>query len=298
MTTTRAVVGYVATVEGAEATVVLDAAEFDRVGLGDMLVVTTPVSQVFGLVRSLVTPSPSPTAIPGDRRLALLALLGESLGPDRPDFTFQRGVSVSPRLGAPVALATSEDLSRIYAKPTKSSVVVGSLHQDPSVPAYVVVDDLLGKHFAVLGTTGSGKSCTVAVLLRSVLAAHQCGHIVLLDPHDEYAAAFGDLAENVSPDNLSLPYWLLDFEEMMQVFCSGERPYREVEANILKECVLTAKAEYLRGAGTGEEAGLTIDTPSPYRLARVAELLKVGMGRLDKPESSIPYLRLAARMAQ
>ncbi|HWQ10480.1 MAG TPA: ATP-binding protein, partial [Holophaga sp.] len=205
-------------------------------------------------------------------------------------------MSVSPRLGAVVRLAGSGDLARIYAKPTKSSVVVGALHQDPDVPAYVVVDDFLGKHFAVLGTTGSGKSCTVAVLLRSVLSAHQNGHIVLLDPHDEYAAAFGDLAETISPDNLTLPYWLLDFEEMVQVFCSSEQPYREVESNILKECVIQAKAEYLRGGTALDDPGLTIDTPTPYRLARVSELLKVGMGRLDKPESSIPYLRLTGRI--
>ena len=294
-TMTREAVGYVADVEGAEATVVLSAEASDRVGVGDMLVVSTPASLVFGLVRALATPAPSAEATPDDRRLAMLALLGESLGPDDENFLFQRGVSVSPRLGAPVALATSNDLTRIYAKPTKSSVVVGSLHQDPSVPAYVVVDDLLGKHFAVLGTTGSGKSCTVAVLLRSVLAAHPCGHIVLLDPHDEYAAAFGDLAESVAPDDLALAYWLLDFEEMVQVFCSAERPYREVEANILKDCVMLAKREYVQGMG-GDEAGLTIDTPVPYRLARVAELLKVGMGKLDKPESSLPYLRLANRI--
>ena len=292
----RMAVGYVAAVEGAEATVVLDVTAFDRVGVGDMLVVATPASLVFGLVRALTTPAPSPVPDPADRRLALLALLGESLGPDAPDFLFQRGVSVSPRLGAGVTLATSDDLARIYARPTKSSVVIGALQQDPSVPAYVVVDDLLGKHFAVLGTTGSGKSCTVAVLLRSVLAAHKSGHIVLLDPHDEYAAAFGDLAETVSPDDLALAYWLLDYEEMVQVFCSADRPYREVEANILKDCVMTAKREYMQGTGLPDEAGLTIDTPTPYRLARVVELLKVGMGKLDKPESSIPYMRLTARM--
>ena len=296
MPVTREAVGYIADVEGAEATVVLTAVASTRVGLGDMLVVATPASQVFGLVRALATSSPSAAPSPDDRRLAKLALLGESLGPDDQDFLFQRGVSVSPRLGAGVSLATSDDLARIYAKPTKSSVVVGSLQQDPSVPAYVVVDDLLGKHFAVLGTTGSGKSCTVAVLLRSVLAAHACGHIVLLDPHDEYAAAFGDLAESVAPDDLALAYWLLDYEELVQVFCSADRPFREVEANILKDCVLMAKREYLQGTGGGDEAGLTIDTPVPYRLARVAELLKVGMGKLDKPESSIPYLRLSTRI--
>ncbi len=284
----RRAVGVVSGIEGPEVAVVLEAGAAGDVGVGDMVVIPSDRSMVFGLVQALLAGN--------GRQEARVALLGESLGPEEEAFVFQRGVSISPRLGAVVRLAVSADLARIYAKPAKSSVMVGALHQDPEVPAYMVVDDFLGKHFAVLGTTGSGKSCTVAVLLRSILTAHRHGHIVLLDPHDEYAAAFGDLAETVTPENLSLPYWLLDFEEMVQVFCSSERPYREVEANILKECVVTAKAEYLRGAGATEDPGLTIDTPTPYRLARVGELLKVGMGRLDKPESSIPYLRLAARL--
>ncbi|WP_245611281.1 ATP-binding protein [Solidesulfovibrio alcoholivorans] len=288
-------IGYVSAIEGAEVTLVLDAAVAGEVRVGEMVVLPSPRSMVFGLVQSLTIPAPAASPGENDRHLARLALLGESLGPERDDFIFTRGVSVSPCLGGAAQLAATGDLARIYAKPTKSSVRIGSLHQDPEVPAFMVVDDFLGKHFAVLGTTGSGKSCTVAVLLRSVLAAHGNGHIVLLDPHDEYAAAFGDMAESVTPDNLVLPYWLLDFEEMVQVFCSGGQPYREVEANILKECVLAAKAEYWRGAG-GDEGGLTIDTPTPYRLARVTELLKTGMGRLDKPESAIPYLRLTARL--
>jgi DNA helicase HerA-like ATPase len=292
----RRAIGYVSAVDGAEVTLVLAPDAYDEVAAGAMVVIPSPRSMVFGLVQTLATPAPGAVACPDDRHLARVALLGESLGQERADFLFTRGVSHNPRLGAVARLAESADLVRIYAKPTKSSVAVGSLHQDPEVPAYVVVDDFLGKHFAVLGTTGSGKSCTVAVLLRSVLTAHRDGHIVLLDPHDEYAAAFGDMAELVSPDNLTLPYWLLDFEEMTQVFCSQGQPYREVEANILKECVMAAKAEYLRGAGSSDEAGLTIDTPVPYRLARVVELLKVGMGKLDKPESSIPYLRLSTRI--
>ncbi|MGE4536040.1 MAG: ATP-binding protein [Desulfovibrio sp.] len=289
----RTPIGYVASVEGAEVVVVLDAAVAADVGVGDMAVIVSERSMVFGLVQALFTPSPGPEA--DGMRMARLALLGESLGPETEAFVFQRGVSISPKLGAVVRRAVTADLARIYAKPAKSSVLIGTLHQDADVPAFMVVDDFLGKHFAVLGTTGSGKSCTVAVLLRSVLTAHAHGHIVLLDPHDEYAAAFGDMAESVTTDNLALPYWLLDFEEMAQVFCSGEQPYREIEANILKDCVLTAKAEFMRGAGH-DDAALTIDTPTPYRLARVTELLKDGMGRLDKPESSIPYLRLTTRI--
>ena len=81
----------------------------------------------------------------------------------------------------------------------------------------VRVDELLGKHFAILGTTGTGKSCTTALILRSILQKNPGAHIVLLDPHNEYATAFGEWAEVISPRNMQLPFWLLNFEEIVEV---------------------------------------------------------------------------------
>ncbi|NDY58166.1 DUF87 domain-containing protein [Desulfovibrio sulfodismutans] len=288
--------GYVTATAGATVTATLVPATASGVRLGDMVRIATGISLCFGLVGRLWWEGADPERPEVGRRLAEVVLLGETLDLDRPqDFSFQRGVSVSPSLGSPVHGATSRDLALIYAKPSAPSVAVGSLHQDPGIEARVLVDELLGKHFAILGTTGSGKSCAVAVVLGAVLARCRHGHIVLLDPHDEYAAAFGDMALPVPPDDLHLPYWLLDFEEMTHVLCSSGQPYREVEANILKEAVLAAKHEFIATSG-GQDYNLTIDTPAPFRLLRVVEILKTGMGRLDKPESSIPYLRLLARI--
>ena len=262
-------VGYVTATAGATVTATLLAEAASGVRLGDMLRIETGASLCFGLVGRLWWEGADAGRPEAGRRLAEVVLLGETLDMDRPDdFSFQRGVSVSPVLGSPVGRAGRRDLALIYAKPASPSVPVGSLHQDPSIAARVMVDELLGKHFAILGTTGSGKSCAVAVVLGAVLSEYRHGHIVLLDPHDEYAAAFGDMALPVPPDDLHLPYWLLDFEEMTHVLCSSGQPYREVEANILKEAVLAAKHEFI----------------------------VTGMGRLDKPESSIPYLRLLARI--
>ena len=54
----------------------------------------------------------------------------------------------------------------------------------------VKIDELLGKHFAVLGTTGTGKSCAVALILRRILEINPQAHILLLDVHREYAQSF------------------------------------------------------------------------------------------------------------
>src|SRR3546814_11763947 len=88
------------------------------------------------------------------------------------------------------------------------------------LPAFLVTDDLLGKHFAILGTTGSGKSCALATVLHAILGAHPFGHVVLLDPHNEYRRSFAGLAEVVTRENLQLPYWLLNFAEMVEVLCT------------------------------------------------------------------------------
>src|SRR3546814_14019178 len=83
------------------------------------------------------------------------------------------GVSRFPALGGDVYTATQEDLGQVYARPDVATVRVGTIHQDKTIPAFVVLDDLLGKHFAVLGTTGSGKSCCVALILHAMRDKHE-----------------------------------------------------------------------------------------------------------------------------
>jgi hypothetical protein len=92
---------------------------------------------------------------------------------------------------------------------------------DPTQPAFVAVNELLRKHFAVLGTTGSGKSCAVSLLLSAILADYPMAHILLIDPHDEYGRVFGKIAEVVNVNNLQLPFWLFDFEEAAGILVRG-----------------------------------------------------------------------------
>jgi DNA helicase HerA-like ATPase len=83
------------------------------------------------------------------------------------------------------------------------------------------MDELLARHFAVFGMAGSGKSCAVIRTLLAVLAVHPDAHIIVIDPHNEYSAAFGDLGELINTDNLDLPFWLFDFEEAAEILVRG-----------------------------------------------------------------------------
>jgi hypothetical protein len=229
-----------------------------------------------------------------DRRLIEIRLLGEILnaGPHR--WRFQRGVSSHPALDSAIYAATREELCAIYARPEAPTVRLGTLKHASDLPAFAITDNLLGKHFAVLGTTGAGKSCAVTVILRAILDAHPYGHIIMLDPHNEYNCGFGDRAELLDPSNLKLPYWLLNFEEIAAVLVNQDSPAQAyAEGAILRNAILQARRAYV---GHQETEYITVDTPVPYRLSDLVRFINEAMGAFNKPESSAPYQHLINRI--
>ncbi len=266
--------------------------------MGALVSMRGPESRVFGIVNALERDAGG-GGQQSERTIFEIQVLGEisTATPQGKAAGFQRGVSSYPPLDAPVTTVSLRDLAAVYARPRASNVHVGRLRHNRKVPAFVLTDNLLGKHFAVLGTTGSGKSCAVTVILRSILDELPNGHVVLLDPHNEYASAFADRAELLNPSNLQLPYWLLSFEEIAHILIGGSGSGNETsfaQTAILKDAILRAKQAFAGEAQSDEH--LTVDTPSPYRLADLIAALREGMGALNKADGSAPYLSLIARI--
>jgi DNA helicase HerA-like ATPase len=169
----------------------------------------------------------------------------------------------------------------------------------------IKIDEMLDKHFAVLGTTGTGKSCTVALILRRILEKNPQAHILLLDVHREYAQSFKGLAEVITPDNMVLPFWLLNFDEAVEILI-GQQPGRETDVEILRELIPQAKARYMSNqrrdkTGTVVRGGLDgsnigVDTPLPYRTSDLTGILEEYIGKLDLRGELAPYKRLKARI--
>lgn len=296
MSDRKAVLGHVVSVSGAAMIGHLAGAESgagDRhARVGAVLKVDLADSTVYGIVTGTRL---SDGAL---ARLVELDLLGEATGdPRKPGLRpFQRGVSAYPALGDALALAAPMELAQVYARPAASNLRIGTVFQDENLPAYVLTDELLGKHFAVLGTTGSGKSCAVALILRRLLDEHPNGHIVLIDPHNEYAAAFEGQVAVLNPETIHLPYWLLNFEELTAVLVGRDDEDGLVQALILKRNVLTAKLRFNGAENTPGNGGITVDTPVPYRLGDLIYLIDEEAGRYNNPEAARPYLRIKARM--
>jgi hypothetical protein len=228
--------------------------------------------------------------------------LGEIVNFGKPGALFQRGVSEYPGVGDKMFMLTGEDLRLIHHITGAETIAIGHLKMDASVPAYINFDELLRKHFAVLGTTGVGKSSSVALILREILNKKTELRILLIDPHNEYGYCFGDMAKIVSPKTLSLPFWLFNFEEIVDVFFRA-RPGVEEETEILTELIPIAKARFAaaeRGEGLSlgksNSAGYTPDSPVPYRISDLVELINDRMGKLENRTSSTKYLRLITRI--
>ena len=263
--------------------------------MGSLVRIDTPSSIVYGIISELELRQTDVVSEYGLEAAAKIDLLGEMLvGRSPGDWRFQRGVSIYPVLGSPISIAPMDDIAKIYARPVnKSSIRIGMLHQNTAVPAFVKVNDMLGKHFAVLGTTGSGKSSTVALLLGAMLDNLPRAHVVLIDPHDEYASAFGPLAEVIQQNTLKLPYWFMNHEEMCEIFCSKGTSTTDAERLILKDAITEGRRQYM-----GENPKFTpnVDTPTPFRIQHCFKLIEESMGRLEKPEGAQPYLRLLTRI--
>ncbi|MDB5740818.1 MAG: hypothetical protein JWP16_1858, partial [Alphaproteobacteria bacterium] len=298
---------HIVSVSGSHAVAVLerqDALANDaRVQIGALIKVVTPTSAAMGVITAISAPMPAAEGEPQAAGLIELNLAGEVVPDHHRRLTFRRGISSLPTLGDAVLLADKHDLTRVYAPPQAASIKIGTLFQESSVPARLLVDDLLAKHFLIVGSTGSGKSSAVTCILQRLIAEHNHAHMVILDIHNEYSAAFGGLVEPINLDNFSLPFWMLDFEEMCAALVQRDAHY-DAEVEILSDAVVVAKRRYndsatsRAGALRKAESNvvITVDTPTPFRMSDIVSWLDDQLGKLERTQFTLPYRRLKQRI--
>jgi DNA helicase HerA-like ATPase len=206
---------------------------------------------------------------------------------------FKRGVTRYPIPGAMVYPAATRDLEQIYASDGRASITVGKVFPTKDIRAGLFIDAMLGKHFALLGSTGTGKSTSAALILHRICDAAPKGHIVMIDPHGEYSAAFRTRVQILDVSNLQMPYWLMNFEEHCEVLLSSSGNDRQADADILAKVLLAARTKNRLAQVMGK---ITVDSPIPYLLSDFSNILQDEMGRLDKATSSAPYMRIKKKL--
>ncbi|MBV9527983.1 DUF87 domain-containing protein, partial [Sphingomonas sp.] len=232
----------------------------------------------------------------GGELLAFVDFLGEGTRDSTGRMTnFRRGVTRYPIPGAEVSAVTTEDMRAIFAASDEPHIEIGTVYPTDDIRGALYVDPMLGKHFAVLGSTGTGKSTSVALILHRISQLSPEGHIVMIDPHGEYSAAFKGCGELFNVDNLQLPYWLMNFEEHCEVLLTTHGAERQRDADILAKILLAART---KGKDMSQYGKVTVDSPIPYLLTDLHTILVNEMGKLDRAGDTLPFQRLKTKLEE
>jgi hypothetical protein len=217
----------------------------------------------------------------GDERIVEADLFGEgewvldsAATPPKWTLKFERGVATYPLPQQTVYLTPKAELRFIYGQSKGTVVRLGEHVGSGGTPCYAEMNELLGKHTAILGSTGSGKSGTVAAVIHSLLERGATAgygkwqpRIIILDPHNEYPAAFPNHRKLSTDDGtLSLPYWLLNFQESVALLIGKTEFVATSQANIVKTALLKARIQGAQELGLDPNK-ITVDSPVPYKIA-------------------------------
>lgn len=248
-----------------------------RIGqVGSFVRIPQGYHDLYGII-SEVGASATPAALLDVRdhgeRWITVQLVGEII-----EASFERGISQYPNINEEVHIVTEEDLANIYGFEDSGQISVGRLSNAESISVRLDLDKLVTRHCAVLGSTGSGKSTTVASLLRSISASEDNGfpsaRILLIDIHGEYGRALGDRAEvfRIMPADgekaLYIPYWALRPIETLN-FLMGkvdDKASSSVLDKIFSYKMACASLKNFPGVDTNS---MTIDSPIPYSLRKL-----------------------------
>ncbi|WP_321515856.1 ATP-binding protein [Marinifilum fragile] len=199
-----------------------------------------------------------------------IVLAGEQVGK-----RFERGVTQYPTTGDKVHLVTINDLDIIYGGYEDSnSIKVGNISVSESLDAKLDIDKLISRHCAIVGSTGSGKSNSVSVLMESIAQrAFPSARILIIDPHGEYNDALLkysrvlEINPESSENKLSIPFWALPFNELIKIFSAN---LSDNNREYIRERVVDAKIKSAEDNELGvSKESITADSPIPFSIKKL-----------------------------
>ncbi|TGA72111.1 ATP-binding protein [Aliivibrio fischeri] len=248
-----------------------------RIGqVGSFVRIPQGYNNLFGLISETNDTSsiPDSYSLSAERRVIKVELIGESVGSD-----FERGISQYPAIYDEAHLVTESDLRIIYGHNDLGQVKIGKLSSSDSIDVSIDLDKLVNRHSAVLGSTGSGKSTSVASLLRAIVNKPDgqlqtpSSRIILFDLHGEYSSALKEVSEvfSVMPSegesSLIIPYWCVNPERLIEFLCGQN----ELLKNKFIELIISEKQLFVE-----KNPDLKIDrdkvtqyTPLPFNLRKI-----------------------------
>ncbi len=214
---------------------------------------------------------------------------------------FDRGAARLPTIGCNVYFLSDDQVNSIIGVESEADKEFFLVTNPEVNKTYLNLDKLIGRHTAILGTTGSGKSSTVASIVQSILNSYKCPRIVFFDMHNEYPDAFGFGEEHndhfrsktncIAWSDFSLPYWFLDLEEFIGVFYPSAGSSQE---STIKDIIKDLKREE-SGLTGGDCERISANTPLFFDINKLVKKLK----ELEDAESTAtkkdPFAKLRLR---
>lgn len=255
-----------------------------RIGqVGSFVKIPLGYNDLFGIVSQIganAVPEKQLEIQPYGNRWMTIQLIGEGQG----NGGFERGISQYPTIGDEVHLVSESDLKHIYGHINKPYLVnVGHIAGSESIPALIDINKLITRHSAIVGSTGSGKSTTVAGIIDALAdkKKYPSSRILIFDIHGEYSKTFKNIANiyKINPESneqepkskpLHIPYWAMSFDELISLTLGDidEKDKAQIGEMVLelkKKAYSLAPDKYV---GLDEER-ITSDTPLPFSLKRL-----------------------------
>lgn len=193
---------------------------------------------------------------------------------------FERGISQYPMIDDEVYIVTEDDLINIYGREQGAEFVqVGTISGAENIPALININKLVSRHSCIVGSTGTGKSTTVAGLVNILMnpSVFPSSRIILIDIHGEYGNTFKDRAnifkiipENDSDKKMVVPYWAMSFDEFVN-FAFGD--IQDNDRFPLSELIVSLKRLTIENNpelfSYLNKDNISVDTPIPFSIRRL-----------------------------
>lgn len=209
------------------------------------------------------------------------------IGSVKSDGAFERGVGRFPTTGATIHPIGAGEIESIFSRYREKDFSVGTSPQHPSLRIYLDPTNLFGRHFAILGQTGSGKSWTVASMLQRAVSTMPNAHILLLDLHGEYCwndadgesdSAFDrEVVRHIDARDLEMPYWLMSYAELCDLLVDQTDFSAHNQVATFRDVLNRLRSE------EGNRLGLdrtTVDTPVYFDLEELRSEIEASNGQI------------------
>jgi len=242
-----------------------------------LICIVTRMSEQEALAAPTIeTPGDDTARLPFAKRIARLTPVGSIVAKGE----FERGIVRYPTTGAEVHVIGSAEIVKMFDRFQSKGLAVGTLPSHPSLKVCLDPTNLFGRHSAILGQTGAGKSWTVASVVQRTIAVMPRAHIIILDLHGEYcwkrpdgtrSYAFADgVVRHVDAREMEIPYWLMTYAELCDLLIEHSEREATNQTAFFRDCLL--KARQNENSTATPALGLervTVDTPIYFSLDEV-----------------------------